>query len=93
MLGTRQSNSYLPNTIWYLRPDGVETVARLHPELLDGITDSQIMDKSKSSGASKALVCLQATWFIAQCISRLAQALPISLLEVSAIHPLLKTTG
>ncbi len=58
-------------------------VAHIYPELLDCISDSRIRDKSKLSGMSKALVCLQATWFTSQCISRLVQAFPLSLLEVS----------
>ncbi len=52
------------------------------PELIPNVPKSHILDKSKANGISKLLVCVQASWFCAQCISRLAQALPISLLEV-----------
>jgi hypothetical protein len=52
------------------------------PELVPNISKSHILDKSKANGIAKLLVCIQASWFCAQCISRLAHQLPISLLEV-----------
>ncbi len=41
------------------------------------------MDKSKADGLKKTIVCAQALWFCVQCFTRLAQALPVSLLEVN----------
>jgi hypothetical protein len=61
---------------------GIELIGRLYPELLSQVTSRQIEDKSKSNGLAKAVVCTQATWFMAQCISRLAQGLPVTLFEV-----------
>ncbi|KAK3488580.1 hypothetical protein B0T13DRAFT_406274 [Neurospora crassa] len=42
-----------------------------------------IQDKSKGNTLAKALVCLQASWFCAQCFTRFAQGLAISLLELN----------
>lgn len=70
----------------YLNEESVKAAAQICPSLLEGITESCIMDKSKSNALAKTLVCMQALWFIAQCISRIGQVLPISLLEVSGEH-------
>lgn len=51
-------------------------------ELLDK-SERDISDKSKASGLAKALVCLQAFWFCLQCLTRLAQSLPVTLLELN----------
>ena len=48
------------------------------------LSEQDIMDKSKADGLAKTLVCVQALWFCAQCISRVAQRLPITLLELNA---------
>jgi hypothetical protein len=76
---------FLPDDLnhrYFLSSEAVEEVAMQRPELLAGITSSQIRDKSKSSLIGKTITCFQAFWFVAQCISRLAGGLPISLLEV-----------
>jgi hypothetical protein len=64
----------------------VIVVAEECPKLLDPVSDHEIKDKSKSNDLAKAIVCLQASWFIAQCISRLATDSPISLLEVRKLE-------
>ena len=46
-------------------------------------SEEDIKDKSKASGLAKTLVCVQALWFCAQCISRVAENLPITLLELN----------
>jgi hypothetical protein len=53
------------------------------PELVPDISEAEINDKSKASALAKGIVCLQASWFIIQCIFRLAQSLPTSLLELN----------
>lgn len=51
------------------------------------ISKEEILDKSNASGLAKSLVCLQSTWFCIQCLARLAQHLPLSLLEMNtAVH-------
>ena len=64
---------------------GFEHVAREHPGLLPDITKAEILDKSKSNSLGKAVVCLQVGGFVLQFGARLAQHLPITLLEVCLI--------
>lgn len=37
---------------------------------MPNLTEEEINAKSKASGLAKALVCIQALWFIATCITR-----------------------
>src|SRR4051794_34212691 len=61
--------------------------AKARPELLSQLSLSHIKDKSKTDSLAKALVFIQALWFIVQCIFRLAgQSMAISLLEVWKTH-------
>lgn len=39
-------------------------------EEIPSLTEEEINSKSKASGLAKAVVCIQALWFIATCISR-----------------------
>ena len=66
-----------------LSPEAVLFVARWRPSLIPDISEAAIKDKSKADSLAKALACLQATWFIIQCTFRLAQKMPISLLELN----------
>lgn len=76
-----------------LLPGALIFLAKFDPELIPNITVHQIRDKSKANGLAKALVCLQAFWFCAQCLSRLSSEFSISLLELNtfahAIYALL----
>lgn len=57
------------------------------------ITAGEIADKSNGNGLAKTLVCMQSIWFCIQCVARLAQHLPLSLLEIStAAHALAAVT-
>ncbi|TFK35042.1 hypothetical protein BDQ12DRAFT_326889 [Crucibulum laeve] len=49
------------------------------------ITRKEIRDKSKSDGLSKALVILQTSWFIIQCVIRKIDNLSITHLEVATL--------
>ncbi len=62
---------------------GVLRLATVAPHLLPNLSISQISDKSKANNLAKTIVCLQASWFISQCISRMAGHLSVSLLELS----------
>ena len=46
------------------------------------ITEEEIKDRSKADGLAKGIAVLQTTWFIAQCISRPAQGLIITEIEL-----------
>lgn len=66
-----------------LTPDGLRFLLEHEPDILPDISQEQIQDKSKADGIKKTLVCAQALWFCIQCMSRLAQSLPVSLLELN----------
>lgn len=71
--------------VWTLEPKAV--LALLddpnNRQDLPKLTREQIDDRSKASGLVKTLTCIHAIWFCLQCITRLAQGLPISLLELN----------
>ena len=45
-------------------------------------TEKEIKDKGKSNWLAKALVLVQTTWFVAQCIARGIRHLPVTELEI-----------
>lgn len=47
------------------------------------LSEDEIKSKSKANSLAKTLVCIQALWFILQCLTRVAQRIPISLLELN----------
>ncbi len=57
--------------------------------LLPDLDEREIIDKSKTDGAAKALVLLQASWMLLQTFGRIAAHIPISLLEVNTIGHIL----
>jgi hypothetical protein len=70
-------------------PDGCEepSSGQFHSSLcrmLD-ISEDAVKERSKADGLAKALVCLQALWFIIQCFIRLSQKLSITLLELNTL--------
>ena len=44
-----------------------------------------IKDQSKTDILAKFVVCLQASWMVIQCFARVAQALPLTLLEINTM--------
>jgi hypothetical protein len=50
---------------------------------LPKICKSQIQDKSKADWMTKSIVCVQASWMVAQVAGRLIKGLPVSLLEIN----------
>ncbi|SJL00859.1 uncharacterized protein ARMOST_04173 [Armillaria ostoyae] len=54
-------------------------------EDIAAISAERIKDKSKGDALSKTVSVLQISWFIAQCIARAAQDLPITLIEMTAL--------
>lgn len=55
------------------------------------ITREEILDKSNADLLAKALALIQTTWFVSQCIGRLAQKLSITLLEVTTLAIVIST--
>lgn len=61
---------------------GVSMLLRYEPDLIPDISEDDIKDKSKGGSVAKFLACIQATWFCASCIGRIAQRLPLSQFEL-----------
>lgn len=65
-----------------LTAKGIQYIAEHFPTLLPDVSKEEIADKSKAGALAKSFVCIRPGWFIAQCVSRMAMAYPITLLEV-----------
>jgi hypothetical protein len=80
-----ENQKFLPGTRdrVTLTPEGLLYVAKQAPWLIPNVSAESINDKSKANGLAKAVVCFQATWFMAEIIARLSRSLPISLLELN----------
>ncbi|KAF2495098.1 hypothetical protein BU16DRAFT_509670, partial [Lophium mytilinum] len=76
---------FLPNSLRrvVLTPVGLRLIARMEPRLIPDISKEDIEDKGKANGLAKFIVCSQALWFCVVCITRIAEGLPISLLELN----------
>ena len=66
-----------------LTPQGIGYMLRLEPHLLPDISAEDVKDRSKASSFTKFLACVQATWFCLSCLGRVAQRLPVSMLELN----------
>lgn len=66
-----------------LSPDGLVLLAKLSPDVIPDISHQAIHDKSKASSFMKIVTLTQALWFCLQVIVRLAQQLPVTLLELN----------
>ncbi|KLO14054.1 hypothetical protein SCHPADRAFT_330903 [Schizopora paradoxa] len=64
---------------------GIKFFMKYEPDLIPDISQMSIMDRSKSNSLGKALLTTQVFWFCLSCASRLAERLPLSLLEVSTL--------
>ncbi|KAK1750467.1 hypothetical protein QBC47DRAFT_365350 [Echria macrotheca] len=62
---------------------GLILLLEIAPHLLPDISVAQIEDKSKANQLAKFIVTLQALWFAAQFISRVALGMTVSLLELN----------
>ncbi|KAL2071132.1 hypothetical protein VTL71DRAFT_12367 [Oculimacula yallundae] len=77
---------FIPNSITStLTANGVSLLLKKAPHLLPDLSLAEIKDKSRSSSLTKLLACLQATWFCLSTITRFAQHLPVSMLEVNSL--------
>lgn len=55
-------------------------------EVVPFLSEEEIWDKSKADGLAKSFVYIQDAWFCTQCIARLGQGVPISLLELNTFR-------
>ena len=65
-----------------LTSDKLRTLLQKGKIAFPSITEEEIEDRSKADGLAKGIAVLQTTWFIAQCISRPAQGLIITEIEL-----------
>lgn len=56
-----------------------------YADVIPYISEEDIKDKSKADSLVKTIACIQALWFCLQVATRLAQKLPISLLELNTL--------
>ena len=58
--------------IWFIGDRGIDDlmVTEDGRKILPDLSEEEIKSKSKANGLTKALVCTQALWFIAQCLTR-----------------------
>ncbi|KAF2008385.1 hypothetical protein BU24DRAFT_313500, partial [Aaosphaeria arxii CBS 175.79] len=66
-----------------LTPSGILFLAQLG--LLPNTTPETVSDKSKADLIAKLVVCIQAGWFLLQCLARTVKGLPLSLLEIHVL--------
>ena len=72
-----ESRKFLPpnsnsKETWFISQDGFHLLsaeAELR-DIIPNLSEEEIKSKSKANGLTKTLVCIQALWFVAQCITR-----------------------
>lgn len=70
-----ESKRFLPsntNETWFVTENEIRLSLEqgTDSEVIPNISEEEIRSKSKANGLGKALVCIQASWFIAQCLTR-----------------------
>ena len=73
-----ESKRFLPSNTsetWFLSRDRISLLSKVAEKGIDrdvfpDLSQEEIESKSKANGLAKALVCVQALWFIAQCLTR-----------------------
>ena len=70
-----ESEKLLPSKtkeIWFIGDEGIHALTKLEHarEIIPDLSEEEIKSKSKANGLAKAFVCIQALWFIAQCLTR-----------------------
>ncbi|KAM0802741.1 hypothetical protein BDR22DRAFT_819419 [Usnea florida] len=83
-----ESKQFLPShskEVWFISHEGIHFLSEQAEfrDMIPNISREEIESRSKANGLAKILVCIQALWFIIQCVTRLAQGIPISLLELN----------
>ncbi|KAF7794966.1 hypothetical protein EIP86_006109 [Pleurotus ostreatoroseus] len=76
-----------------LTPEGLIWLMEHEPDLIPPLTEETIMDSSKANAFSKFVSLSQVLWFCANCITRILQSLPLSLLEITTLAHALCTVA
>jgi hypothetical protein len=77
--GTSCNRIIWPNQFTWLLEQGLFNWNADHASW--GLTENQICDKNKSDSITKLITLLQVLWFVATCIMRAANSLPLAQLE------------
>ncbi|EKM56455.1 uncharacterized protein PHACADRAFT_118172 [Phanerochaete carnosa HHB-10118-sp] len=72
-------------TRFVLTLSGLRFVMDNAPDLLPDLSEEEIWSKGRSDALAKVLLMLQLLYFCISCAARLAQSLPLSLLEVTTL--------
>ena len=70
-----ESKKFLPvysKQTWFVGYKAIKRLSKYEDgcNVVPNLSIEEINTKSKANGISKALVCTQAVWFIAQCLTR-----------------------
>ena len=70
-----KSDKFLPSNkdeFWFVTVNGIRTLLSHNKDCdkIPNLSEEEIKSKSKANGFTKTLVCVQAVWFIAQCLTR-----------------------
>lgn len=71
-----ESKKFLPSDdseIWFITEAGMNFLLKEEGTRRDefpDLSEEDIKSKSKANGLAKGLICFQALWFIAQCLTR-----------------------
>lgn len=70
-----ESKRFLPydtSETWFVGDHGISLLLqqKKYRDVIPDLSEEEIKSKSKANGLAKALVCIQALWFIAQCLTR-----------------------
>ncbi len=67
-----ESEQFVPNWAcgtWFIKPRALELLLKTDKDRMAFLTEEEIKSKSKANGLAKALVCAQASWFLATCVT------------------------
>lgn len=70
---------------YLLTPRGLMFLMEHEPDLIPQLSQETIKDHRMADGIAKAILAIQTLWFCANCSARLAQSLPLSLLEITTL--------
>ena len=70
-----ESEQFLPShskEVWFISHKGIRILSEQAElrDMIPNLSREEIESRSKANGFAKTLVCIQALWFIIQCITR-----------------------
>ena len=70
-----ESKQFLPShskEVWFISHKGIRMLSEQaeYRDIIPNLLREEIESRSKANGLAKTLVCIQALWFIIQCITR-----------------------